>query len=469
MTKILFLQEYLFEFIGPMQLSAMLKSKGHETDLLVWQKEKDIISSIKKINPDVIAFSVSTGYHKLALEKARYIKSRLNIPCIFGGPHPTFFPDFINEPEVDMICIGEGDIAFLELADKIQKKQDITNIKNLWVRKDGKIYKNEIRPLIEDLDSLPFIDRELYYKRYPFLRDLSVKKFMLGRGCPYNCTFCFNKSMKELYKDKGRYVRKRSPENIIKEMKYVKEKYSLKSVRISDDTFTTNHEWLKNLLELYKREIKLPFTALCRVNELDEPIIKELADAGCKVMFFGIESGDEGIRNNILNKNISDEQIITAASLLRKYNIKFGTYNMFGLPDETVEKALKTVKINAKIKPDYPYSTVFQPYPATQIVDFAKKSGQLPADFSIDDVGSMTSRNVLNLKEKDQIANLQRFFYLCVRFPFIIPVVKKLIKLPPNFIFKMIYNITAGWTRMKAFGANLKEGLRLAWELRSNA
>jgi len=469
MTKVLFLQEYLFEFIGPMQLSAILKSKGHKTDLIVWQKEKDLIKSIKKVNPDIIALSVSTGFHKEAIKKARTIKEKLGIPCIFGGPHPTFFPELINDPTVDMICIGEGDYAILELADKLERKEDIKNIKNIWVKKNGKIYKNELRPLIQNLDELPFIDRELYYDRYPFLKKLSVKKFMLGRGCPYNCTFCFNKSMKDLYCGKGKYVRKRSPQNIIEEMKNIKKKYPLRSVRISDDTFTTNHKWLKELLTLYKKEIDLPFTALGRVNELDESIVRELAKANCKVLFFGIESGDEELRNLILNKNITDQQIINVAKLLKKYRIKFGTYNMFVLPKETIKKALKTVYINAKIRPDYPYSTVFQPYPRTGIIEYALRESILPKNFSVDDVGTMTSNNVLKVKNKNEILNLQRFFYFCVRFPSIIPIVKHIIKLPPNKIFKMIYNFGAGWTRMKAFGSNLKDGLRLAWEMRKNA
>ena len=265
MAKILFLQDILFEFIGPMQLSAILKAKGHKTDLLVWTKEKDLIKKIKQIKPDLIAFSTTTGPHKEALKIARKIKSEINIPIIFGGAHPTLFPDVIKEDCVDMICIGEADLVILAIANAIDKKWNIKKIKNICVEEGKTIRKNELAPLV-DLDNLPSIDRELYYKRYSFLKNLSVKKFITSRGCPYNCSFCFNQTMRKMYKGKGKWVRKRSVDRVIAEIKEVRKKYGLKGVRISDDTFTMEHTWLTEFLNKYKKEVNLPFTCLGRAN-----------------------------------------------------------------------------------------------------------------------------------------------------------------------------------------------------------
>ncbi len=132
MTKILFLQDIPFEYYGPMQMSAILKQKGHKTDVLAWNKSKDLIKDVKKSNPDIVAFSVSSYLQDEAIKKAREIKQELGIMNIFGGPHPTFFQEMINEKDVDLICVGEGDYAMAEVADEFEKKQDFSKILNIY-------------------------------------------------------------------------------------------------------------------------------------------------------------------------------------------------------------------------------------------------------------------------------------------------------------------------------------------------
>ena len=245
----------------------------HECDVLINSLEKGVIKKLKKANPDVVAFSAITGGHKWCLETARKVKAAIKCKTIFGGPHATHFPDIIKYPQVDYVCRGEGEYALLDLADRMKRNGRTDNIMNIWCKKDGKIIKNSLRPLIPDLNELPFSDRGVYYK-YGKIRLDPQKRFMTTRGCPYNCTFCFNHALMELYKDKGKYVRRRSVQNVIDEILQVKKKYSIKTVYFEDDTFILDRKWINEFLEEYRKKVNTPFICLIRANLVDEELVK---------------------------------------------------------------------------------------------------------------------------------------------------------------------------------------------------
>lgn len=440
MTKIIFLQYAIFEHLGTEYLSAILKKGGHKCNLFIYGLEKNILNTVLNEKPDIVAISCITGIHKWALCVAEEIKKRSNIIILLGGPHATFFPEIINDKNVDVVCRGESEYTLLELADKLRDKKDITKIKNLWVKKNKRIYRNEMRNLISDLDNLPFPDRQLYYNKYKSMKNDPRKTFITTRGCPYSCSFCFNYTMKKLYENKGKYVRRRSAKNIINEMKEVREEYGMKSVYIADDTFILDKKWLFNFLSLYRKEVGLPFFCLIRANLVDNEVIKQLSLAGCHSVAFGIESGNEELRNKILHKNLTYEQIINTAKLLKKYKIKMRTYNMVGLPKETLDKAFETVKINTSIKVDYPWCSIFQPYPGTRINEYITKEGLLNKNFTYNDINeSFFSSSPLINKEKKELVNLQKLFFYAVKFPKLNFLIKKLIKLPKNFLFDLAF------------------------------
>ena len=467
MAKIAFIQDNLYEYFGPMSLSAVLKKHDHSVKMFVLNKDKKVIKSLKKFNPDITAFSVVSGIHKWSLKFAKKIKKNMNTLVLFGGPHPTFFPETIQQENIDIIALGEGEYSILELADSIDKGRIDYKIKGLWFKKDKKIIKNPLRNLINDLDSLPFPDRELYYSKYPFLKNFPTKRFITSRGCPYDCSFCFNHKMKEMYKGKGIYIRRRSPRNVIEEIKQMKQRYKLKNVRFIDDSFTINHRWLFELLNLYKEEINLPFTCLVRANELNEKLIQEFKRAGCDGITFGIETADEKRRNDILHKSLTNEDIIKAAKLLRKYKIKFGTYNMIGLPGETIEDAIDTMKFNAKIKVNYPNSTIFQPYPKTELAEYCIKKGYIKKDFDVDNIDSMFQSSIIESKYSDQFTNLEKFFNIGVKFPSTIPLIRRLIKFKPNKLFSLIGFISYGIRSLASFKIGLKDAVKMGINMRS--
>lgn len=462
MARLLFIQDVLFDYFGPMYLASMLKTKGHQCQLLVIAEEKNLYSQIRQFSPQAILISSMTGTHQKYLKFIKEMKEKISLPVLMGGSHPTFFPEVLESSEIDFICVGEGEEMIIEFAEAITEKKSFKKVANLGYKKNGRIIYNPVRNLIEDLDEIPFPNRELYYDRYPVLAKFPTKRFLATRGCPYNCSFCFNHSLKSLYRGKGRYVRRRSAENIVQEILAVKEKYPLKTVRFPDDSFTINKRWLLSLLKLYKKKVDLPFTCLVRANELDEEIVGAFKEANCTNVYFGIESGNEKYRNEILSKALLDKDILGAAKLLRKYKIIFGTYNMIGLPGETLDDAFETAKFNYRVKSTLPTATILQPYPGTAIADYAQKNGYLNSNYNVDCFDVMTSGTVLNIEEKKELVNLNSFFFIAARFPFLIPLIKILIKLPPNPFFKLLSFASMGVVRLKAQNISPLEGAGLA-------
>ena len=455
MAKIAFAQNTSYEYFGVMYIASVLEQKGHRVEIFLGSGNKKMLKEIIDFQPNAVGFSCTTGIHKWCLEVAKGLKEQTNVLTVFGGPHPTFFPEIINEEAVDIVCIGEGEYALLELADKIDAGEDITNVENFWVKKEKDIIKNEMRPLINHLDSLPFPDRELYYKKYPYL-DRSQKAFFAGRGCPFKCTFCFEDVFRKMTAGKGRHVRIRSVDNLISEIRYVKKKYHPKTLYMQDDTFILNKKWVYEFLQKYKQQIDLPFICLIRADLIDRDMVKALKEAGCVNVFFGIETGDEKLRNNLLKKGETDEDIIRTASLLKKYKIGFRTYNMLGLPGETLEQAFKTVEINIRIKADYPWCSLFWPYPRTELGEYARTHGCLGTDINEFEPSFFRHSAILS-KYKNEFLNLQKLFFYAVRFPKLFPLIKRLIKSPPNIIFDLAFLSGYAYSYLKSENITFKE------------
>lgn len=469
MARILFLQTVQFEFAGVMSISAYLKRAGHEVDLLLEGEEgKDFFPKIKAFNPDLIAFSAMTGDHVRCLEIASEVKKILDVPVLLGGPHATFFPETVNHPAIDIVCRGEGEEAAAELCHRLDQGKDYGDVRNLWIKRNGAVLQNDVGVGENELDKYPIPDREIYYK-YPYLRDYPTKPFITARGCPYLCSFCFNKDFNQMYHGKMKVLRRHSVLRAIEEMQQVKESYPLKRIFINDDIFILDKPWLSEFLPAYRNQIGLPFACNVRVNLVDEVIVRMLKDAGCYLVMFGIESGDPELRKNILKKNITDDQIYRAAERFRKYDIRMKTFNIMGLPDETVEKALKTIRINADIKVDYPWCSILQPYPRTELAEIARAKGLLDEKFSLDNLeASFFSDSVLKQANIKQLTRLQKLFYIGVKMPWTLPVIARLIKLPLDRLFFVIFALSYTYRFMQETDIGFWNALRFAIRHRKN-
>ena len=439
MGRILFVQDNgVNENLGVMSIAGVLRAHGHDVDLILTDEHpKNYLDLVDQYNPDLIAFSFMTGNRDWALSTARELKQRFHKPIIVGGVHPTLFPEDIDPHYVDYICLGEGEYPVLELINKMKNGEDCSTIQNLWVTTNGTQVKNPPRNLIEDFDQLPLPYREIYYK-YTYIRDLPIKRFITGIGCPYRCTFCHNPMQFKLYQGKGKFVRKKSITRVIEEIRYIKDRYILKNPHFSDDVFVLDKKWLKEFLEVYRKEINLPFSCNIRIDQVNEEMIRDMYESGCFGISFGIESGSERIRNGILNKNLKEEDIINNSRIIKKYGIKLIVTNLMGLPEETLEDAFETVTINQRIGANYIRANVLVPYPKTEIVDYAIERGLLPSDYSIHNFKQILRKSLIKSPYMREFENLCALFNLTVKFPILTPLTKILIHLPLTRFFSLI-------------------------------
>jgi anaerobic magnesium-protoporphyrin IX monomethyl ester cyclase len=413
------------------------------------------VAAALRLRPDVLGYTVYTGPHTWYLDLNRRIRAQLpGVFSVFGGPHPTFFPEMIEHEGVDGLCLGEGEYATLDLVNALERDGEdvrLTDpaIPNWWFRLNGEIVRNPLRPLLagEELDALPFADRELLYSAHEQSRRTKIKPFITGRGCPYDCAFCFNKAYSDLYGGRGRRFRRRSPDNVIRELREVASRHDVRFVLFMDDTFILQDRWLEEFMSRYKAEVGLPFWCQVRANLVTDEKILLFKDAGCVSVSFGLEAGNDRLRNAVLNRNMSREEILNAAEILREHDITFMTNNMLGLPTGTLENDFETLELNAECRPAYANVFLFQPYPKTALGEWAYENGWMMGSF--DDLsGSVSDDTVIKFgseEEKRQIENLQKLFALGVEFPWLLPIIRRLIHLPRNQAFWLAYKLWKGW------------------------
>ncbi|MEW6095645.1 MAG: radical SAM protein [bacterium] len=329
-------------------------------------------SFLKRENPNIVAFSATTNMFPCVVALAPLTKSNSDALTICGGVHATINPEeVITTQGIDMVCVGEGELALAELCDTIQNDRDITGIANIWVKQDGKIYRNQPRALIEELDILPFVDREILSYKNTF--DLQVMRrgvFMASRGCPNRCSYCCNHVLKQIYPNKKKYVRFRSVSHVIEEIeKVIFDFPTIELVTFHDDILPLNKSWFEEFVNEYRRKFTLPFELNCHPNLLTKEIAKIAKSGGCIRISIGIESGNDWLRKEILNRYITKQQILDAFSICNELGIKTLSYNMIGLPFETRRKILDTIQLNAKVRPHGIQVSIFYPYQGTKLFE----------------------------------------------------------------------------------------------------
>ena len=373
---------YYYHGIG--YLAAVLKKAAHKVKFLhitqpIHKREfQDKILPVGK--SEVIGFSVTTNMWPYAKEWIGWSREKFaEALIIVGGVHPTLNPEEVIVADgIDAICLGEGEEALVELCDKLEKDQDITNIDNIWIKNNDKIHKNPVRSRLKNLDNLPFPDREIFDYQNLYHENMNEASVMASRGCPFRCTYCCNEALGKVFAKKALYVRFRSVQNVIQELKHIIKNFTfIKGFAFDDDVLPLNNRWFREFAGEYKKEIGLPFTCNIHPTLINEEVAKLLKEAGCWRAHMGIESGNDKIRYEILNRKISKEQIIKAFSLLKGNGIKIYSYNLIGLPEENTLEILDTIKLNALIGTDECQVSIFYPYKGTKLYDYCKTTGLL--------------------------------------------------------------------------------------------
>lgn len=397
--------------VGPFYIMNYLKQRGHEVkgcymgvdELILGEPAQPFsppinMEAIISFNPDIIGISTDTANFAKTAQIVSRVKARLPSVLIgLGGIHPTIRPQqSIEMPGVDFICEGEGELSLHELITRLEKKEPYTDIQSLWFKtEDGHVIKNPMRPWHENLDDFQ-IDRY----------EVEYSGVFTGMGCKGRCTFC-STPMLMFEKGQGKYYRKRSVDSILDEIghifrgriKRIFPKLKIRGfkrlkqtlwkdifapVHIKDDSFLISKSWLLDFCDKYRKRFWfLPFACLGRADEIDEEIADALGKAGCKRVVIGFEHGDEEFRNKILFKKCTDQQIYDARKYLNKNRITINGQWIIGFPGETVEQALKTLKLASEVD-DMPQIHIAQPYPATVMFDMAVKQGYITEDYVAD-------------------------------------------------------------------------------------
>lgn len=449
--KVLFVNDYLpQEMLGIMWLSRSIKDAGHQTKAL-FLPDTDWVEKIGEYAPDVVCFSVMTGMHLYSIDVAKRIRKEYpDTFILFGGPHPTFSPEIIElNDHIDAICRGEGEVAIVELLNHLAAGEDYQFVQNMWLRdpKTGEINKNTQRPPIPDLDSLGFPDREIIYDAGSIYRDSDRKVFVTQRGCPMNCSFCFHHALKKkiVGTTNAKYVRKRSVDHVLAEIKQVKDKYNLKFIHFVDDIFNLSGKWLDEFCERYPKEIGIPFDVILMANMTREHHIEKLASAGCVYARIAFEAANDYVRNAIFRKNTTIQQLEDAAFWIKKHGIRLGSLNMLGGPGASLEDDLETVRLNIRCKVDQPLVSIMQPYPMFDIEDMTKEMGYAVAaydDFPVNFKRTAT----IEFEHKREIENLHKLFAIITRNPWMMKFVGPMIRQRwLSKVYLVIYMLHSDW------------------------
>lgn len=365
-------------------ISAFLKANGrtdislaHVTSMApeLWQQE------LKDKQPDLIGFYSVAPQFPFVGQLINQVPK--DIFTLVGGPHTTCFPGCIDQVKrLDAICVGEGEYPILELCDALERGQDPSSIESLWVRQNGNIVRNPSRPFISDLSALPHEDRRIFnaqkaIDQYGFAQ----LRMQAGRGCPFMCTYCSNKNLRKA--QPGRYVRFRSVDHILDEIKEAQSWLKFTEIVFDDDIFMLNRDLVMEFCERYEKEVGLPFNFAGRVEACKPDILNALSKAGARRIDFGVEAGNEELRRTVLKRKMSNNKIREAAKMAKDAGLQIKTLNMVGLPEETKEMHQETVALNRDIDPDVVSIFVFLPYPGTEAYDYCVEKGYVESEYDI--------------------------------------------------------------------------------------
>jgi len=385
------------ENLGIEYLSAFLKLHGHETSLLfdpalfssavlvqnnflskLLVKDDEIFEKVIAAKPDLIAFSCITATYRWSVNLAKRIRQQSNIPIVFGGIHITSVPEEVMRHNfIDYAILGEGEYALLELLEYLGRDDNrtLSGIQNLVYRDGDGIHFNPVRNYIQDIDSLPFPDKELFYDKIPLMSEIYI--VLTSRGCPFACTYCCNNIYHNLYSHQN-HTRRRSPENVIAELKQAKEKWNPKLITFEDDVFSTSIPWLEDFIPLYKKEIGIPFSCLTHPANLSKRAAELLKDGGCRLIMIGIQTGSERMRRDIFNRKESNEKILESTRFVRDAGISLLSVDIIlGGPTETEEDMEKSLDLCRRIDPDRILTFWLSYYPNTEIIKIAEDAGDL--------------------------------------------------------------------------------------------
>jgi len=370
--------------IGLAYIAAILEKNEHQVKIIDCDAEENYGEKIKEtlevFKPEIVGFYAMTWNFALANKMAGEIKKDYSgIITVLGGPNVTTMPEVsLSFDNFDFGLMGEGEETVIELFKKIENKIniDFEKILGLVYKKEGRIIVNPPRPLIQNLDSIPFPARHLLsMEKYSdiFTKNQRFSTIFATRGCPFNCTFCDRKNRM------GRNWRFRSPQNIVQEIRQVIDEYGIREFMFFDDNLIVDKTWAYQLMAEIKK-LGIIWECRERVDMVDEPMLRAMKEAGCYRIRFGFESGSDEVLNT-LKKGITRQQSLACARLCKKIGIEIFGYFIIGAPGETPQTIEQTIDLALKINPSFALFSKMILIPGSEIFEYALASGQITKDY----------------------------------------------------------------------------------------
>lgn len=387
--------------------------------------EEDLfVKKIIDLNPSIVGISVLSPYVPIAKKLTKLIRDNSSALVVWGGVHPTISPESCIK-EADIICVGEGEGAITDLVTRMRDGKNYIDIENLWINNGSHIIRNPMRPLIQDLDSLPFpsygndsfyfIDSNHITTKDPTLLDYYLA-IQTSRGCPYVCSYCVNSLLRPLFKNLGPYTRRRSVNNIIRE---IKRNLNLSgdakvSVLFADEVFGKDESWLDEFESIYKKEIGLPFFVAYNPELINSKMLNKLVNAGVHTIDFGIQTGSDYIRNSIFHRQGKNNEIINIANEMASHGINIKYDLIIDNPYDTEESLKNTISLLLQLpKPLFFNLFSLQYFPDYPLTRKAIEDGHINIeDASVDSLMERTTRNwafvpkLLPFNKKQMLQNI---------------------------------------------------------------
>ena len=410
--------------LGLGYLDAFLRNKGINSQVIDCTGQgiihSELIDLIKSERFRLIGISAMTAFIHRAVELASLIKQMdKRIVIIIGGSHVSSLGEELlkQTAAVDIVVRGEGEVTLWEIVEAFKQNQnpDLRIISGISFRKEGQISTTADRPLIEDMDSIPFSSREISNDNYHLPVKWNFREpfaaLVSSRGCKYNCAFC------DVYRTFGRQVRYRSVKNIVKEIKYLKGKFKVKDIIFYDDTFTTDRERVIDFCQrIIEEGLMISWGCYSRVDTIDRELAILMKQAGCRMISFGVESGSQEMLKK-MKKGVTLEKSLAAIDLCNRIGIQTSASFVIGFPGETTGSIAKTKYFSVKLNPLFAVFFRLIPYPGTMLYKEYLKQ-QRRDNLKIDEFQELGRSRVISLPgiaEEDltrSIKNMYLAFYL---------------------------------------------------------
>lgn len=340
----------------------------------------------EKHRPDVIGISTNTMYMQFVKPVMAEIKQKYKLPIILGGAHASIHPENVfNMSEVDAVCVGDGEFALATYLDRLSDGESMAGVAGIWAKESGTEIRNTGGSFIENLNQFPYPDWDLWEDLDKYFYFLGMLYIQGSRGCPYKCTYCDAHGISDSVQ--GNYFRLRDPLAFAAEIGHQWNKYKHMATpprlaQLFDPVFTISEEWLVAFCGEYRRlglHKELRYSVFSRIDHLDENKIRLLAESGCALIRPGIESGDDHIRQDVYNKNVTTEQVRNIARLCRKYNVGLTAFYILGGPGETVATMQKTIDLAVEVDASRSAFFIYKPFTKEGAQQVKEYGGEIDA------------------------------------------------------------------------------------------